>query len=208
MNVESYTTDFNTDIKFLKGVGPRRAKILNLNDIYTVEDIIRYYPRKYLDRTNIKKIADLIIGDKVVVLAKVKSFALKRTKKGKYFQLNVDDNTGSLSCIWFQGVSWICEKFKEGDFVAIFGKIEFYKGLRINHPEFDILDEDEDPINTGCIIPMYASNQQLKNVGLDSRGIRKLILNAFKLINTKINDFFHSDIIKEQALMTLENALC
>ena len=89
MNVESYTTDFNTDIKFLKGVGPRRAKILNLNDIYTVEDIIRYYPRKYLDRTNIKKIADLIIGDKVVVLARVKSFALKRTKKGKYFQLRV-----------------------------------------------------------------------------------------------------------------------
>ena len=49
MNVENYTTDFTTDIKFLKGVGPRRGRILNLNNIYTVEDIIRYYPRKYLD---------------------------------------------------------------------------------------------------------------------------------------------------------------
>ena len=67
MNVDNYSIDLETDIKFLKGVGPRRAKILNLNNIYNVEDIIRYYPRKYLDRTNIKKISDLIIGEQAEI---------------------------------------------------------------------------------------------------------------------------------------------
>ena len=207
MNVDNYTIELNTNIKFLKGVGPIRAKILNLNNIYNVEDIIRYYPRKYLDRTNIKKISDLIIGEQTVVFGKVKSFSLKRTKKGKYFQLNIGDDSGILSCIWFHGVSWIYEKFKVNDNVALFGKIEFYKGLRINHPEFDIIDDLEDPINTGRIIPMYASNQQLKNVGLDSRGIRKLIINAFNSINNEILDFFNTELIKQQGLMNLNKAL-
>ncbi len=207
MNVDNYSIDLETDIKFLKGVGPRRAKILNLNNIYNVEDIIRYYPRKYLDRTNIKKISDLIIGEQAVIFGKVKSFSLKRTKKSKYFQLNISDNSGILSCIWFHGVSWIYEKFKVGDNIALFGKIEFYKGLRINHPEFDIIDDLEDPINTGRIIPMYASNQQLKNVGLDSRGIRKLIINAFNSIDKEILDFFNNDLIKQQGLMVLNKAL-
>ena len=57
MNVPNYKIELHTEIKFLKGVGPQRARILNQNNIYTIEDIIRYYPRKYLDRTNIKKIS-------------------------------------------------------------------------------------------------------------------------------------------------------
>ena len=207
MDPTHYSIKLDTDIKFLKGVGPRRAKILNQNNIYTIEDIIRYYPRKYLDRTNIKKISDLIVGEQIVTIATVKSFGLKNTRRGKYFHLLVSDETGSLNCLWFHGVSWIVEKFKVGDNVALFGKIEFNKGFRIIHPEFDILDDEDDQVNTGCIIPMYSSNSKLKNVGLESRGLRKLINNSLKEVKNQITDHFTTDIINEEKLLRLDQAL-
>ena len=111
MNSPNYKLDLNTDIKFLKGVGPKRAQALYQNSIHTVLDILKYYPRKYLDRTNIKKISELIVDEKVVVIAKVVSLGMKRTKRGKYFQLTLSDNSHTLNCLWFHGISWIMEKF-------------------------------------------------------------------------------------------------
>ena len=179
MNNSNYTFDKNTDIKFLKSVGPKRAQALYQNEINTVSDILKHYPRKYLDRTNIKKISDLIVNEKAVVVAKVISMSVKRTKKGSFFQLTLTDTKNTINGLWFHGVSWIMEKFNEGDIVALFGKIEFYQGYRIIHPEFDILDADDDPINTARIVPLYSSNNILKKAGFDTRGIRRLLLQIF-----------------------------
>ncbi len=205
---EKLSINLNTDIKFLKGVGPQRASILNQNNIKTINDLIRYYPRKYLDRTNIKKIREVKIGEKAVIIAKVKSFSMKRTKKNRYFQVTIaDDSGGYINCMWFNSLSWITDKFKIGDNVALFGKIEFYQSLRIIHPEFDILDESDDPINTGCIVPLYSSNNLLKKVGLDSRGIRKLILKIFKELDQQIFDYFDIKFLKKEGLLNLYEAL-
>ena len=205
---EKLSINLNTDIKFLKGVGPQRASILNQNNIKTINDLIRYYPRKYLDRTNIKKIREVKIGEKAVIIAKVKSFSMKRTKKNRYFQVTVsDDSGGYINCMWFNSLSWITDKFNIGDNIALFGKIEFYQSLRIIHPEFDILDESDDPINTGCIVPLYASNNLLKKVGLDSRGIRKLILKIFKDLDQQIFDYFDIKFLKKEGLLNLYEAL-
>ena len=69
------------DLLMLKGVGPKRSKILNSVGINSIQDLLRNFPRKYLDRTNIKYISDLIIGDRVVIVAKVKSFTAKKVNK-------------------------------------------------------------------------------------------------------------------------------
>ena len=200
--------NLNTDIKFLKGVGPQRASILYQNNINTVIDLLRYYPRKYLDRTNIKRISHLKIGEQAVVMAKVKKFNMRRTKRNRYFQVTaVDDFGGYINCIWFNSLSWITDKFKVGDRVAFYGKIEFYQNLRINHPEFDILDDQDDPINTGCIVPLYPSNNLLKKVGLDSRGIRKLVIRIFKDLDDSIIDYHNIELIKSEGLMNLYEAL-
>ena len=205
---EKLSINLYTDIKFLKGVGPQRASILNQNNIETINDLIRYYPRKYLDRTSIKKIREVKIGERAVVVAKVQSCSMKRTKKNRYFQVTVtDDFGGYINCMWFNSLSWITDKFNIGDNVAFFGKIEFYQNLRIIHPEFDILDESDDPINTGCIVPLYASNNLLKKVGLDSRGIRKLILKIFKNLDHEIFDYFDIKFLKKEGLLTIYEAL-
>ena len=155
-----YNTTLDTDIIYTKGVGPARGKILKKNGLNTVGDLIYHFPRRYLDRTNIKTINHLRIGDEAVILGRVDAFGIKPAKKRRFFQLTITDSTGSLNCVWFRGVSWISDKFQVGDAIAIFGKVEFYNGLKIIHPEFDLIDED-DPINTQRIIPLYPSNQEL-----------------------------------------------
>ncbi len=207
MNNSNYTFDKNTDIKFLKSVGPKRAQALYQNDINTVSDILKHYPRKYLDRTNIKKISDLIVNEKAVVVAKVISMSVKRTKKGSFFQLTLTDTKNTINGLWFHGVSWIMEKFNEGDIVALFGKIEFYQGYRIIHPEFDILDADDDPINTARIVPLYSSNNILKKAGFDTRGIRRLLLQIFNKNKNIFVDFFNISILKKEGLLELNKSI-
>ncbi len=198
--------NLNTEIQYLKGVGPKRGKILNNFGISNVQDLIRNFPRKYLDRTNLKKINEIKINEKVVIVGIIESFGVKKLRKGKYFQLNISDETGAIQCIWFHGISWIIEKFKKGDHIAIFGKVEFYQGYRIIHPEFDLFDNTEDPLNTGKIIPIYASNNILKKVSLDSRGIRKLIYKALQKISY-LKDHFHPDFLKNEGLCNQDKSL-
>ena len=207
MEFSKYTLDLNTDIKYLKGVGPKRAKALYQNQLHTIKDILQYYPRKYLDRTNIKTISQLVINEKAVIIAQVISMSIKKTKKGQYFQLTVSDSKYTLNCLWFHGISWVMEKFKEGDNIAIYGKIEFYQGYRIIHPEFDIIDDNDSPLNTGRIIPLYPSNNVLKNAGFDSRGFRRLIVQIFKNNLKYFTDFFNNSILKEQGLLELNKAI-
>ena len=196
----------HTEIQYLKGVGPKRGKVLKSSGINTVKDLIRNFPRKYLDRTNIKPINQVIINEKVVIIGVIESFGVKKLRKGKYFQLNISDETGTIQCIWFHGVSWIIEKFKKGDTIAVFGKVEFYQGYRIIHPEFDLFDNNEDPLNTGNIIPIYATSNMLKQVSLDSRGIRRLMHKALQNIHY-IDDHFDDTFLKNEALCNQDKSL-
>ena len=145
MNTHSYKLNLDTEIQYLKGVGPKRGNILKNFGIFTVADLLKHYPRKYVDRTNIKLINQVKIGEQAVIIGEVKSFGVKRLKKGSFFELTIIDQTGYIKCVWFHGVSWIIEKFSVGNKIAIFGKIEYYRGYRMIHPEFDLLD-NETPI--------------------------------------------------------------
>ena len=203
---EYYNTTLETDIIYIKGVGPARGKVLKKNNLNTVGNLLYHFPRRYLDRTNIKTIKNLRIGDEAVILGKVDAFGIKPAKKRRFFQLIISDSTGSLNCVWFRGISWISDKFQIGDAIAIFGKVEFYNGLKIIHPEFDLLDE-EDPVNTQKIIPLYPSTQELKSVGLDTRGLRRIIINAFNTINNEIEEFYNLEFLKNEGLYSHHNAL-
>ena len=196
---------YTTDIMYLKGVGPSRASALKDNGIETIEDLIYYFPRKYLDRTNVKQINSLDIGEQVAVIGTVINMNLMPIRRGKIFQLTLSDETGIIKCLWFNSISWISEKFEIGNRVAIFGKIEFSKGMQITHPEFDILDNDSDVMNTGVILPIYSSSNNMKKVGIDTRGVRRLVNNAIKELN--IDEFLPIKIKKNHGLLNLAESL-
>ena len=202
-----YQTNLTTDINYLKGVGPQRGNALKKYGIENVGQLLHHYPRRYLDRTNIKYIREVKLGEEIVIIGKVTSFGMKQARRRRFFQMSLSDPTGHLTCVWFNSISWIVDKFQVGDSIAVFGKLEFRKGFQIVHPEFDILEEGEDPVNTGKILPQYPSTAALKAVGLEGRGFRRIITTALELIVDEIEDYFTLEFLQEEGLYTLHRAL-
>ena len=202
-----YQTNLDTDITYLKGVGPQRGNALKQYGIENVGHLLYHFPRRYLDRTTIQYIRETKIGEETVIIGKIESFGMKQARKKRYFQMLLNDPTGYLTCVWFNSISWITDKFQIGDTVAVFGKLEFHNGFQIIHPEFDILEDGEDPVNTGKILAQYPSTAALKTVGLDSRGFRKIIHTALEQLSSDITDYFAPEFRKEEGLYILQKAL-
>ncbi|MBV67428.1 MAG: ATP-dependent DNA helicase RecG [Candidatus Marinimicrobia bacterium] len=197
----------DTEITYLKGVGPTRSAKLKKSGIKTIDDLLYHFPRKYIDRTKILHINKLQIGVQGMIVGKIISLDIKQARKRRFFEITINDGSGTLKCIWFRGLSWISEKFSLNETIAVYGKIEFYNGFRLIHPEFDMLDDNEDPINTGKIISIYPSNTDLKSVGIDSRGFRRLLNSAIEKSKSSISDFYSSKILKSNGLINLNSAL-
>jgi len=201
------SNNLNTEITYLKGVGPNRATKLKKAGIETIDDLLYHFPRRYIDRSNILRVNKLQIGAKGMIVGKISSLDIKQARKRRFFEMGIDDGSGILKCIWFRGLSWISEKFDLDETIAVFGKIEYYNGFRLIHPEFDMLDDNEDPINTGKIISIYPSNADLKSAGIDSRGFRRLLNSAIDITQKSINDFYEETIIKSNGLICLSKAI-
>lgn len=168
------------NVKFINGVGPKRAEALYEIGIETAWDLLNYFPRRYLDRTNISRIKDLRLNESATVLGRVENFALVRNRKsyGSRFRLILADDTGYIHLVWFQGAQYYENAFEKGEALAVYGRVDFYGGEKqITHPEFDRLtgDEDEDFLHTGGIIPVYPTTEVLRRRWFDSRGFRRLL---------------------------------
>ena len=204
--MSEYNSDLNTPIQYIKGVGPKRVDALNKVSIYTVNDLLHYYPRRYLDRSTVKSIKDIQINDEVTIIGNVEVCGERRTRKGTLFQVVLSDGTGLTTLVWFNSVKYIKNSIKKGDRVAVHGKIEFYKGLQIVHPDYDKLDSDADPINTGSIIALYPLSAELKRAKLEHRSFRRII-NSIDLFILSVTDHLDESIIKEERLISLPKAL-
>ena len=202
----SAQTDLNTSIKYIKGVGQKRAEALSTAGIDTVNDLLHYYPRRYLDRTTVKSIRDVKKGDQATMVGTVEVCGERQARKRKLFQAVLSDGTGMITLVWFNGVKYIKNAIQKGDRLAIHGKVEFYNGFQIVHPDFDKLDSDADPINTGTIIPLYPLSAELKKVRIDHRIFRRIIKNIKDLFSV-IEDHFEESIINEEKLISLQTAL-
>jgi ATP-dependent DNA helicase RecG len=108
--------------------------------------------------------------------------------------------------VWFNGVKYIKNAVNKGNRLAIHGKVEFYNGFQIVHPDFDKLDSDADPINTGTIIPLYPLTAELKKARIDHRSFRRIIKENEEVFSI-INDYFDEGVLKEQKLIHLKTAL-
>tara|TARA_B100001758_G_scaffold92131_1_gene78707 strand:- start:1344 stop:3419 length:2076 start_codon:yes stop_codon:yes gene_type:complete len=198
--------DLIDSISRIKGVGSQRTRIFNEFGIQSIKDILYYFPRRYLDRTILSSISDLKKGNNVTLIAQVETFGEKRIRRGKMFQVIVSDGTGLLTLNWFNGVRYVKNQFKVGDKIAINGKVEWYNGFSITHPEFERLMDDEDPIQTGAVIPVYPLTQDLRTAGLNQRSIRKILKNILSELET-IPEIIPESILRENDLISLDQAL-
>ncbi|MBR3280538.1 MAG: ATP-dependent DNA helicase RecG [Clostridia bacterium] len=194
--------DLKENIQFIKGVGPARVKLLNKLNIFTLEDIITYFPRDYEDRGIYKKINELNVGDiacfKAVAISKP---TVARIKKNMTItKVIVRDETGSALLTWFNQ-DYVKNQIYGAEEYTFYGKVQKKIGDRveISAPIFDKEGENK---NTGKIIPLYPlTNGMTQNV------IRGIIENALKLCDNSFEDFLPDWILKEYDICNLSFAI-
>jgi len=133
----------STEVRYLAGVGPRRAEVLARVGVHTVRDLLHYFPRRYLDRSTIVPLRrlDERMGS-VTVVGTVRVAGVVEGKGRKRFELILEDESGGrLKCVWFNRLNWVAKAFKPGDRVAFHGKVQrFGYTFSMTHPDFDRLD--------------------------------------------------------------------
>ena len=196
----------STPLTVLKGIGPKKAEALSIDGLSTIDQLLHYYPRKYLDRTTLTLLSKLSGGQNVNVIGTIQSIKMRKGKFKYFLESIIYDGYGYLTLRWFNGAKYIKKALKIGDKLAVSGKVEFYNGYQIIHPDFEKLKEDEDPINTGSIIPIYPLTSNLKNNGIDSRFLRRII-KTIKKSSISINDHFEKNFLIETNLIELKRAL-
>lgn len=205
---QQYQWTKQTPVQYLRGVGPARAEALESVDVYTIEDLLYYFPRRYLDRSTIVPIHQLQVDQEATVVGKVMARGMRRGRRRSYYEMVVQDKTGILKCRWFRGTKWMQGKFKVGEPIAVSGKVTFYNGLSMSHPDYDKLGKDEeDPVNTGKIIPLYPGNAQLKGCGLDSKRFRKIYHQILPAVDDLIEEYFPPALLENFHLRSIQEAL-
>ena len=196
----------NIDISEIKGFGEKRIKSLNKSGIKSIVDLIRFYPRKHIDRSDVLTIDDvrnLFEFKEITVLVKITKVSVFTTRSRlRIATLSVSDETGDAKAKWF-GPQYIETRFKEGDTVAISGvpdvkktgSVEFKNATIEKFLEFDELNE------TGALIPIYK-----KIEGLSSALIRKGIKHALKR-TPEIEDYINDEQLAAYELLDRTTSL-
>ena len=195
-------------IEEVKGVGAKRAAVLNEVGIHTLGDLFYYLPRRYLDRSRTLPMARAPIGQEVTLIGHVRQTRYVPGRKPR-FVLVVEDETDDIACTFFQGGRYLQRNFKEGDELAISGKVDLFQGRRqMVHPEYEFIRTNEDDLlHTGGIVPLYTSSADMKERGLRNRGFRRMMHGALEVFADQIEDGLPVAIRQRQGLGELGDSL-
>jgi len=218
-----FASDLDTTIEFLKGVGPKRAEILQKElGIYTYAQLLTYYPFRYIDRTRFYKVNELHPElPYVQILGRITAKETIGEKHKKRIVARLTDETGTIELVWFQSLKWVDEHVMRGKVYIAFGKPTVFNGsFSISHPEMESYPRPLTMTGNMTLQPVYNSTEKLKKFSLDSKGIQKLqsllienslpevketipsyILEKYKLVNRKealLNIHFPKDSVSLQ----------
>ena len=194
-------------IQYLKGIGPKRAKVFNGLGVKTIFDLFYYFPRSYEDRTNLVTVSGLKEGIAQTIKVQVLILGQHNSWRRRSFNITeaeVGDETGKVFCVWFNQ-PYLKEYLKPGRRVILYGQVERYGGrLQMNNPEFEFIADEpnEDMLSAGRIVPVYSLPE-----GLSQRNFRKLMKTALDEYLPKLNDCLPYDIRSRNALDNLAKSL-
>ncbi|GHV14350.1 ATP-dependent DNA helicase RecG [Bacteroidia bacterium] len=201
--------DFSqTDITYLAGVGPKKAEILNKEiDVFSVEDLLYYFPYKYIDRSRIYFVHE-VDGNMPYIQLKGRITAFETFGEGRKKRLvaHFTDGTGFIDLVWFQGARFIEDKYKVNLPYIIFGKpTMFGDKFNIAHPDIDpYINEEERPSG---LMPYYNTTEKMKNHFLNSKAIQKIMAAAFSSVVKNLQETLPEKVIQEARLMDLKSAM-
>ena len=191
--------DLNKDVKYIKGVGPARVLLLNKLGIFTLKDLITYYPRTYEDRSNPKFICECEDGEEALIEAVICNNMTNVRLKGKTMQrVIIKDETGSATITWFNQ-TYLKGKFKVGEKYKFFGRVTKKGGkIMFNSPVFDVEEKTQ---NTGRIIPIYPLTYNLSQ-----NNIRKIMEAAIKETYGNLEETLPQYLLDEYKLENINDA--
>ena len=174
-----------TPIEYLKGIGPNRANLLKQElNIFTFQDLLHFFPNRYIDRSTFYKIKDLPKNtSEVQIKGKIIDFKMIPQKRGKRLVATFTDGENNMELVWFRGHQWIKKSLKLKVVYVIFGRLNWY-GNRPNmpHPEMETLENFEKGFSK-CLQAIYPSTEKLLSKGISQRVIIKMmgeLLRSFK----------------------------
>lgn len=200
------------EIRYLKGIGPKRAKSFAAAGIRTVEDLLYYFPRRYEDRTAFTDIAGLKENEVQTIKAEVLNSSGRQSLRRRGFSITeavVQDDTGRLHCVWFNQ-PYLKQYLTPGAVVILYGKTERYGSrLQMSAPEFEIIGMSNDAkaaegesLHMGRIVPLYTLPE-----GTSQRSLRQLIKLALDTCLPSAEDFLPYDIRSRNKLLNLHKSL-
>jgi len=202
-------SDLSTrDIKFLPGVGPKKAELLNKElKIFSFEDLLYYFPYKYIDRSRTYKIKEIDGNMPYIQLrGEILNFETQGEGKGRRLIARFSDGTGIIELVWFKGIKFIIEKYKPGVEYTLFGKpTRFGSKFNIAHPEIDPIDDIID--KAPGLQAYYSTTEKMKSHFLNSKAIQKIMYNLWKSINGPLPETLPAQVIARSQVIYLTEAI-
>ena len=207
--------ELSTPVQYVKGIGPRLSEILAEKGIHTVDDLLHHLPFRYEDRVNPRGIAELRVGEMATVIAEVRTSGLFKTRKMPIFYLTVGQGRSRLRCIFFHA-TYLQDKFKPGQLLALYGKVEQDERsgeLQIVQPQLEVLsdstgegaeDAAKQSLEVGRIVPIYESVGQGK---LTPRWFRRIIRTALDNIAPDLAEPIPAKVRERMGLISPYQAL-
>jgi ATP-dependent DNA helicase RecG len=198
----------DTKIEYLKGVGPKRAAILNKEaGIVTFADLLNYFPFRYIDKSRIYKVME-VANDEVFYqlvgrISNLKAVGEPRTTR---ITATFSDDSGSIELVWFKGLKWIKTKFEPGKKYLLFGKPSVFNNkFNFVHPDIDPFDE-HDLLVGESLQGVYTSTENMKNQGLGSKQMAKLAKTLLAQVGEYIPETLPAAMLQQQQLIPLKLA--
>ena len=196
-------------IHYLKGVSNVRASLLSSElGLNNLNDLLHFFPYRYIDRTKFYKINQLIDNDsEIQLIGKVTELNTISQKKGSRLVGKFQDETGSIELVWFKGHQWIKKSIKMNTPYVIYGKLNHFKGnFSIVHPEMEFVENYNNKIQAK-LQPVYSSTEKLVNNGLSNKVYRGYLQTLLQQVYENIQESLSIDVIENLGLIHKKEAI-
>ena len=202
--------DLSKELTYLKGVGPARAELIAKElQIVNQEQLLYYFPYKYIDRSRIFKINELTQGlPYIQVCGRFLSFQMTGEGRGKRLVGRFTDGTGILELIWFKGIRYVQDRYNTQETYLVFGKPSQYGNLlSIAHPDVDVATERNLRTLTGGMQAYYNTTEKMKNGYLNSRAMQKIMVSLFQTLDQRLPETLPPWLLERQHLKSLDESV-
>ena len=199
----------DSDIKYLSGVGPKRAELLNKElGISTFRDLLYYFPFRYVDRSRFYSVRE-IDSSAAYIQLRGRITRIDKVGQGRVMRLvaRFTDGTGSIDLVFFKGLKWMEEKLQIGPEYIVFGKpATFNHSWNLVHPEVDLATEER-LSQLGVMMGVYSSTEKLHNAGITNKFFGKIIGTLLERVLPTMEETLPAWIREEKRLIPIDSAL-